>query len=364
MTGRAPMFEPIAFADIAGWADDDHAGALRALVRGAPSLDVTSGAGAPGISHDLRRVGLAAHDLGPEPGSAAARHVFETHFTPHRVVHQGEPGLVTGYFEPEVDGSLTPSDAFPAPLYRRPADLINLVEESARGAAGDRLTHARTTPAGPVPFATRAEIDAGCLAPQGLELAYLADAVEAFMMQVQGSGLIRLADGTSLRVGYDGKNGHPYTSIGGSLIADGSMAAADMSLAGLVAWLRADPARARSIMQRNASFVFFRALAGADGEGPLGVHGIPLTPGRSLAVDTRFHAIGTPVFVTSPALPDPERGGPFRRLMIAQDVGSAIRGPERGDIFFGTGAGAGALAGVTKHACRFVVLLPGGAAPP
>jgi membrane-bound lytic murein transglycosylase A len=208
-----------------------------------------------------------------------------------------------------------------------------------------------------VPYATRAEIDGGALAGKGLELAYVRDQVEAFFLQVQGSGRIRLPNGTHLRVGYDGKNGHPYTSIGRTLIDTGEMTESAMSLAALGNYLRADPARGLAVMQRNASFVFFRALTDADGAGPLGVDGIALTEGRSLAVDAGVHAIGAPIYVVAPELTHIS-GAPFQRLMIAQDVGSAIRGPERGDIFAGSGDAAGRVAGITKHSGRFFVLLP------
>lgn len=276
---------------------------------------------------------------------------------PQRVVHTGSPGLLTAYYEPVIDGALIPTPEFSAPIYRRPPDLVTLVDDALRGAVGDRLTHARATSGGPVPYATRAEIDGGALVGKGLELVYVSDPVEAFFLQVQGSGRIRLPDGAHLRVGYDGKNGHPYTSIGRTLIDAGEMSESAMSLAALAGYLRADPARGRSVMQRNASFVFFRALGADDGPGPLGVDGISLTEGRSLAVDAGFHAIGSPIFVVAPDLAH-ITGRPFQRLMIAQDVGSAIRGPERGDIFAGTGEAAGRVAGITKHAGRFFVLLP------
>jgi membrane-bound lytic murein transglycosylase A len=176
-------------------------------------------------------------------------------------------------------------------------------------------------------------------------------------MQVQGSGRVRFADGSWVRLGYAAKNGHPYTSIGKRL-AERSDRPKDLTMEGLKDWLRADPARGRGLMQENKSYVFFRELPQAEaGEGPVGAQGVPLTPGRSLAVDAAFHKLGTPVFVTAPDLKG-EDGKPFRRLMIAQDVGSAIRGPERGDIFFGTGDAAGAIAGTTHEKARFFVLLP------
>jgi membrane-bound lytic murein transglycosylase A len=192
-------------------------------------------------------------------------------------------------------------------------------------------------------------------------LFYLANPVDKFFMQVQGSGRIKLRDGSMVRVSYDGKNGHPYTSIGRHLIDTGVVDADKMSLEALSAWLKADAERGRKVMELNKSYVFFRELKGEEAKGALGVLHIPLSPGRSLAVDAGFHAIGLPIYVISPTLKHNTWSGGFNRLMVAQDVGSAIKGPERGDIYFGTGDVAGKLAGNTKHPGNLFVLLPGGA---
>lgn len=197
------------------------------------------------------------------------------------------------------------------------------------------LTHARKTTAGTEPYATRSDIDKGALAAHGLEFVYLADDVEKFFLQVQGSGRIVFHDGTSMRVSYDGKNGHPYTSIGRYLIDKGLLAADKISLAALGNWLRArNPALARNVMWQNKSYVFFRELTGA-AAGPLGVLDLPLTPGRSLAIDPRFHDLGLPIHIAAPTLPQPNGATGLARLVVAQDVGSAIKGPERGDLWLG-----------------------------
>lgn len=353
-------FEPVAFADLPAWSKDDHLAAFRAFTKSAPALGhgvrhvsgKTCIASETLISAVLRAAAEADRITTPE----AARAFFEAGFVPHRLVHRGAEGLLTGYYEPVLAGSRTREGPFRIPVYRRPPDLENLVAEEERGALAGGLTHACRAPdGGLVPYATRAEIEGGCLAGQGLELVWLADPVDAFFMHIQGSGRIRLPDGELIRVTYDGKNGHPYTSIGRYLIDAGLFAANDMSLDALKAWLTADPERGRAVMHENKSFVFFRELAG---DSPLGALSIPLSPGRSLAVDTAFHAIGTPVYVTAPELNPWGGTDGFNRLMIAQDVGSAIRGPERGDIFFGSGDEAGRWAGTTKHAGRFLVLLP------
>jgi membrane-bound lytic murein transglycosylase A len=352
-------FEPVAFADLPGWSADDHLAAFRAFVRSAPALGRNSGnasgktrvADAALIALARRGAGEAQHILTAE----AARAFFETAFVPHRCTHPGAEGLLTGYYEPVLTGARSAGGQFCVPVYRRPPDLVNLVAEEERGALAGGLTHARKTAGGTEPYATRAEIEAGALDGQGLELVWLADPVDTFFMHIQGSGRIRLPGGEMIRVTYDGKNGHPYTSIGRYLIDAGLFPANDMSLDALKVWLAADPARGRAVMQQNRSFVFFREL---QSESPLGALGIPLSTGRSLAVDTGFHAIGTPVYVTAPGLNPWGGSDGFKRLMIAQDVGSAIRGPERGDIYFGSGDEAGRWAGTTKHAGRFFVLLP------
>jgi membrane-bound lytic murein transglycosylase A len=299
--------------------------------------------------------GVALQSSGP----AAARAWFEHTFTPHRVEHSEGQGLLTGYYEPVIDGAREPGGPFTVPILRRPPDLVNLVAESERGAKAHALTHARRVPDGNLEtYATRTEIENGCLSGQGLELVFLADPVDAFFLHVQGSGRIRMPDGRLVRITYDGKNGHPYTSVGRYLIDAGLFPADQMSLDALKVWLRADPSRGREVMRQNASYVFFRELTGSQAEAPFGTMEIHLTTGRSLAVDTRFHAIGTPVFVTAPSLVHAGDSGGFHRLMVAQDVGSAIRGPERGDIYFGSGDEAGVLAGHTKHPGHFFVLLP------
>ncbi len=361
----AVKFEPVTFEALGGWADDDHLEALAAFAKSCTSLAKAARSGSrpvgPSSSELLETCTQAVALIRDGATEAAARSFFEARFTPHRVVHPAGNGLLTGYYEPVIEGSRTPDATFSAPVMKRPADLMNLVPESERGAKAEQLTHARRTSMGWEPYPTRQEIDQGALAGQELEFAYLRDPVDLYFMQVQGSGRIALPDGGSVRVTYDGKNGHPYTSVGRYLIDSGLFPADRMSLQALKDWLRAHPDRMRDVLWQNRSYVFFRELA-VDEPGPLGVLEIPLTPGRSLAVDTAHHAIGLPVYVSSVALTHAGgKGAGFHRLMIAQDVGSAIRGPERGDIYFGSGTDAGALAGITKHQGNLFALLPRGA---
>ncbi|KAB2849599.1 MAG: transglycosylase [Hyphomicrobiaceae bacterium] len=354
-------YERVEFGAIPGWSADDHAKALKAFRISCRRLGelARNPAKDSKFRPDPRILGIcgALAELPAKVKPEAARHFFERYFDPHKVTHSGPDGLLTGYFEPIVEGSRIADDRFKTPVYRRPADLVDVVDESNRGTKNGIFTHLRQTVAGLVPFATRDEIDKGALKDQQLELLYLEDPVEVFFVQIQGSARVRLRDGKIVRVGYDGKNGHPYSSIGRYLIDKGEIPVERMSLDALRVWLKANPEKAREAMWANKSYVFFREHPEKNGEGPHGVHQIPLTTGRSLAVDPGYHAIGLPVFVVSPSLRHVSPGG-FRRLMVAQDVGSAIKGPERGDIYFGSGVKAGKLAGVTKHRGNFFVLLP------
>jgi membrane-bound lytic murein transglycosylase A len=241
------------------------------------------------------------------------------------------PALLTGYYEPEIAGALRPDDTHRFPIYRRPPGLPS----------GAR-------------WASRAEIENdGLLAGRGLEIAWLADPVERFFLQIQGSGRIRLPDGGIVRVGYGGKNGHDYRSVGQELVRRGLFEAHEVSADAIAGWVRANPAAGRRLLQHNPSYVFFRRLDDHPaGKGPLGAMNRPLTPGRSIAVDPDHVPLGAPVWL--------EKGGatPLRRLMVAQDTGSAIQGAQRADIFYGTGAEAGRAAGRVRDAGRLVVLLP------
>lgn len=366
MQTNAVTFEPIAFSDVEGWAGDDHLAAWKAFLAScAPVLASNSGSprtNAPASRRDLIAVCKRALSDGGRRAVKTrddARRFFETYFRPNRIKASGKPaGLLTGYYEPLIAGSRTPTAEFSVPIYRRPPDLVNIVAESERGAKSASATHMRKTSAGLKPFLTRAEIEQGGLTGQGLELMYFRDPIDVFFMQVQGSARVKLPDGEKVRIAYDGKNGYPYTSIGRVLIDQGEMSADAMSLQALKRWLRVNGDRAKAIMWKNQSYVFFRELSGDGATGPIGANNIPLQPRRSLAVDTSYHALGTPIFVDAPAITHATKTGAFRRLMIAHDVGSAIKGAERGDIYFGSGDEAGRLAGITKQPGRFIVLLP------
>jgi membrane-bound lytic murein transglycosylase A len=360
-------YQPVTFAQIPSWEEDDHAAAFKTFRKScdrvlAAARDRATAEKVPPPAPPPLALVAACEAASRQTGAvtkAGAKAFFEQHFTPNAVVHTGPNGLLTGYYEPLLTGSRTPQGEYQTPIYKRPPDLVNLIDETQRGAVGMTLTHARKTDAGVEPYATRAAIEQGALKEKNLELMYLTDPVEVFFLQIQGSGRVRLTDGSIVRVHYDGKNGHPYSSIGRYLMEKGLLAADKVSMGALKRWLKDDPERGKKVMWQNASYVFFRELKGAEqAKGPLGAMQIPLTPGRSLAVDPGHHALGLPIYVSAAGMKHVNKAGVFNRLMVAQDVGSAIKGPERGDIYFGSGDAAGRLAGVTKHAGKFIVLLP------
>jgi membrane-bound lytic murein transglycosylase A len=356
-----PILRKLSFSDILGWRNDDHAAALAAFTVSARLIADT----APktrALSIDGKGLTATARRLLADPparGREAARQFFERHFTPFRIEAHG---FVTGYFEPEVEASRARTDRFRVPLYRRPPDLIEVKEANRPTGWDPEVRFARKTANAVEPYLDRAAIENGALEGQGLELAFVEDPVDAFFIHVQGSARLTLADGpdrgTTMRIAFDGKSGHRYTSIGRLAVERGILPIEKADKNGLETWLRSHVREAQALMQENRSFIFFRETTLSHEEGPLGAAGVSLTPLRSLAVDRTLHTFHAPVWVDA-NLPDPEREGvPFQKLMIAQDTGSAIVGPARGDIFFGSGSVAGSSAGRVRHAAEMVVLVP------
>ena len=290
---EAIRFVAVGFDAVPGWAEDDHSAALGAYLR---SCGKAKDAAA-------KRVCETAAAFGPATAKDAARTFFETHFTPHVVEGAASTGFVTGYYEPVIDGSLKKNAKFTVPVLARPDDLVTLKSDIERARFNDEITGARRDGETLVPYHTRGEIVDGALAGRGLELLYLEDPVELFFLQVQGSGVVRLPDGGQVRLGFAAKNGHPYTSIGKLLVARGEGTPKDLGMNGLKAWLRADETRGKALMNENKSYVFFRVLDDEEGkDGPVGAQGVALSPGRSLAVDAAYHALGRPIFVAAPEL--------------------------------------------------------------
>jgi membrane-bound lytic murein transglycosylase A len=349
---------PARFADLPGWTEDRLAEALPALQRSCARL-LRSDAATPlgpkavgGTAADWRAPCQALASVPPR--EEALRETLEAHFSPVQVTAGGEPeGIFTGYYEVELEGARAPSPRFPVPLYRRPPDLVSANLGSFADDLAGRTIFGRVDGERFVPYATRAEIERGALAGRGLELFWLADPIEAFLLHIQGSGRVRLAEGGMTRVGFAAANGHPFLGIGRALTERGLLPKDKASMPEIREWLRAHPAEGREMMQLNRRYIFFREI---EGEGPIGAEGVPLTAGRSLAVDTALLPLGAPVWLDTHWPGDPAR--PLRRLMVAQDTGSAIKGAVRGDFFWGTGEGALAEAGRMKSAGRYWFLLP------
>ena len=282
-------FKPLSFSQVPGWEEDDHAAALKTFLKScdrvlAATRERTSLDKLPPPPAGLAAACTAASRLPGPMTKAAAKAFFEQYFTPNTLSHKGPSGLLTGYYEPVMKGSRTPQGEFQTPIHKRPSDLVTLVDETARATVGNSLTHGRKTEKGVEPYATRATIEQGALKGRLLELVYFADPVDVFFLHIQGSGRVKLTDGTSIRVHYDGKNGHPYSSIGRYLIEKGLLAADKVSMGALKNWLRADPERGKQVMWQNASYVFFRELKGPDAKGPMGAMQVQLTPGPQIVI--------------------------------------------------------------------------------
>jgi len=362
-----PMFpagdvrlEALAFPDLTGWAEDDHAAALKTLRRTCATIVAGEPSLRPAQTPDagLQLACAAALALDNADGHAA-KSFFEEYFEPALVVPPSGQGFLTGYFEPEYAGSLEQTEAFRTPLLARPDDLVTVSQGETLPGLDPMLQAARHTDAGYEPYPDRAAIEDGALGERARPVVFLESPVEAFVIHVQGSARIRLPDGGVIRVAYAGRNGHPYASIGKILVEQGRIPLGEMSLERLTAWLKEHPDEARAVMRQNRSYIFFRrADEIAPEDGPIGGAGVPLTPGRSLAVDRAIWSYGLPVWLEGELPVAQGRTEPLRRLMVAQDTGSAIIGPARGDFFFGSGPEAGTRAGLLRHSVRFVVLRP------
>ncbi|MEN5084500.1 MltA domain-containing protein [Bosea sp. TWI1241] len=345
-----------------GWSRDDQRVVLRLFAKGCQTdPPLRQGIAQP---EGLTRACAAAATLlaAGEPDLATARAFFESHFDFWRVRLPGAgTGFMTGYFEPEFEGSLTPSPAFPTPLYGRPPELVTKMPGDDWPGLDPDLSAAKRGADGLEPFAARAAIEDGALDGRGLEILFLRDPVDRFVLQVQGSGRVRLQDGSVIRLVYAGRNGHPYTSLGRELSRRESIPPAQMTMDRLVARLKADAGFARELIALNRSFVFFARRDDLPPEsGPIGAAGLPLTPLRSIAVDRSVWPYGMPAWIDA-EIPDGEGSSEaIARLVLAQDTGSAILGPSRLDLFVGSGSAAGHRAGLIRHPVALTVLWPRG----
>jgi membrane-bound lytic murein transglycosylase A len=341
---------PVALSDLPGWGSFDERAALVAFRRScgailklqAPSA-LGDYSGHAGDWFSVCRAALAANEN-------KAREFFEARFSAFEI---GGEALVTGYYEPLLHGSRTRHGEYQTPVYATPRDLVSADLGAFRPEwAGERIA-GHVSDRHLVPYATRAEIDE--FPPPASVHFYGNDPVAVFFLHIQGSGRVALDDGATIRVAYAAQNGRPYSAIGAKLVTLGVLTHQTVSMQSIRAWLKANPSGARQLMESNQSFIFFREAPVGDASlGSPGSEGVALTPGASIAVDPKFHALGVPFFIAT-HLPD---GTKLQNLFVAQDTGGAIRGPARVDIFFGQGARAETLAGEMKSAGHLYILLP------
>lgn len=348
--------KPVAYGALPGWQNDDHAQALKVFLTSCDALkkrpsDSAMQGGFAGKVNDWQTVCAQAAQV-PAGDVMAARGFFENQFTPYAVSgNNGREGMFTGYYEAELNGSLTQKGKYQTPLYARPADLVSVNLGDFVPELKGKTIQGRVVGENLTPYYTRAQIDNGALKNSAIPVVWVDDPVDAFFLHIQGSGLVKMDDGSALQVGYAAQNGHSYYAIGKTLVERGVLTKDTVSMQTIRAWLEANPQEAGTLMDSNNSYVFFRVL---DGTGPLGAQGVPVTAGRSLAVDKNLLPFGLPLYLDAQ---DPD-GVALQRLMIAQDTGGAIKGAVRGDYFWGAGDTAADKAGRMKSSGYYYALLP------
>ncbi|QKD00900.1 murein transglycosylase A [Mesorhizobium loti] len=355
----SPLFSAKSFDDLPGWGEDDHLPAFEAFRRSAfHVLTKPYRSGALGVDFGAFAEAYAQARAVSSVTRVQARAFFERHFVPMLVRPETGAGLVTGFYEPQVEASPVRAARFVVPLLSRPADLVDVDDANRPDGMDPYLAFARQTPNGLAEYPDRGAIERGGLENQGLEIAWLADKVDAFFIHVQGAARLAMTDGRLRRITYAAKTGQRFTGPGKVLSELGEIPLAEVTMQSIRAWFKAHPDRVDEILWRNRSYIFFREADVEDVSlGPIAAAKVPLTPGRSVAVDRLLHTFGTPFYIDAPTLTAFDKK-PFRRLMIAQDTGSAITGPARGDLFAGSGDAAGEIAGVVRNAADFHALVP------
>ena len=358
---KTPTFTPARFADLPNWSSDQSKQALIAFDISCTKLQnqKSFSSSLPVTDIEKWKAACAARPAATTASDETARQYFETYFTPYAVSADGDVnGLFTGYFEASLNGSMTQSAQYSVPLRARPSDLIMVdLGEFRPELKGQRIA-GRAIEGQLKQYEDRAAIEDGKLPKaQDKPLLWVDNAVDAFFLQVQGSGVVTLPDGSTKRVGYDGQNGHVYSAIGGELIKRGHLTKNNVSMQSIKAWMAAHPAEAKEIMRTNKSYVFFRFIDGDHKvSGPIGGQGVPLTAERSLAIDHGIYPYGVPVFLDAAHPTDSSLR--IQKLMMAQDTGGAIKGVVRGDVFWGHGDHAEKMAGPMKSPGRFWMLMP------
>jgi membrane-bound lytic murein transglycosylase A len=355
-----PLWRASAYAAMPGWRDDSAREAWPAFIAGCAALFGQSSAASIWQDSCDAAKHIAADD------DQTVRAFFEAHFTPYQLLGTDgrDSGVVTGYYEPLLKGSRQRSERYRFPLYAVPDDLLVVDLGELFPELKDKRVRGRLDGRRVVPYWARADIDAGRAPLVGKELVWVDDAVEAFFLQIQGSGRVQLDEGGTLRLGYADQNGQPFRSIGRVLVDRGDLPLARASMQGIKQWGREHPSELGALLAENPSYVFFRTVTpdpSAAIDGPIGTLGVPLLAQRTIAVDPAIVPLGTPVFL---ATTYPLSDRPLRRLVLAQDTGGAIRGVLRADFFWGFGADAGSEAGRMKQDGRMWLLWPTGAALP
>ncbi|WP_169543739.1 murein transglycosylase A [Sneathiella aquimaris] len=359
-TTDALTLKPADFSDLSGWQQDSLEQFLPSFLQSCTRIqrypdDRSMGGNLiAGRAVDWKDLCQKAFALPSE--ATTIRRFLETNFTPFEVRNNVDPvGLFTGYYEASLKGSLTQSEIYNTPLYLRPAELVMVHLGRFRDSLKGQRIAGQVKNGELLPYPTRKDIESGALENRDLEIVWVDSAVDAFFLHIQGSGRIELEEGGDLRVGYAAQNGHPYFAIGKTLIEEGHVPREKMSMQAIRQWLEENPERAQEVMNKNASYIFFRKL---DTSAPIGAQGVPLTPKRSLAVDRKWMPLGVPVWLETEVEGSSSAMDPFNHLLMAQDTGGAIRGPVRGDVFWGHGSDAYEKAGSMKSTGRYWIFLP------
>jgi membrane-bound lytic murein transglycosylase A len=349
-------FEPVSWSTLPGWRADDALAAWPAIIASCTAIHAR-----PEWQQFCADV-VAASPM----DSDFVRGFLEQRLQPYRVWRANgrervSKGMITGYYEPLLHGSRERTEQFATPLYSRPEDLLIVDLASLYPELKGKRVRGRVEGNKVLPYYSRAE-SRGAAALAGHEIVWIDDALDAFMLEIQGSGRVQLTTGETIRLQYEDQNGHPYRSIGRYLADQGVMTIDQVSTPAIHAWLAANPQRLHEVLDSNPSVVFFREAPLDDPAiGPKGALGVPLTAGRSIAIDPKFLRLGAPMFLSTTA---PVTAAPLQRLVVAQDTGGAINGPVRADLFFGFGSDAGAQAGVMKYDGEMWLLWPSAAPPP
>ncbi len=354
----AAALTPVLFENLPGWSLDNPMDIVEGLQACAAHVDnnrpYKTGSFKIDWADFLPAIDALATQIPQDPKSARA--FFENHFVPCRIGFDG--GFVTGYYEPEVAVSPVETHRYRYPFYSKPGDLIKLDATNRPPTVDVACAYGRKSPDGIVSYADRKDMDCGFLKGRGLEIAWAESRIDVFFAHIQGSARLRYPDRSIRRITYSAKSGHAFTAIGQVLITLGEQKPGCVTMQSIRQWLDDNPARVDEILWHNRSYIFFKPVPDhADSQGPIGAAKVPLMATRSLAVDRQLHTFGSPIYVQADDLTHLDNA-PFRRLMLAQDTGSAIIGPARGDIFTGSGSSAGEAAGIVKHAATFYLFIP------